>query len=534
MRLKKIFILLIFLSSCININRFSKEEIDKERTEIKSKITKQEILYIQIERFKNDSQVKEIDYLSNAIVDLLIQYLSFFENESAFLPLKISYTNIGKEISKNSYFYKYITNINTQLTQFSTNISQSITNIEIIETNTVKQRNRTLVEYKRITNIITNEITNLSASNIIETNLPFLTEENFYLMVSNEFPEIENEIKNLRIVISTNAITNEKYISTIKGSYKISKESKASGPKIIEIEIDTINFLTTTNTNSYKITSREDVLNENIIQFIKPYRKFILNKPTGDITINSQPEDVDIYINGIFLGKTPLYFPAIESKTHKITFSKEGYKRTTLKYNLKENITNVIFYNLEETKTGGIIKINSTSSNARVFINSNYKGKTPLVVSNLNLFDTHRVVVYPEETNLEPFYYNFTLTKPDENIDITASFKTYTGNTEMFKKTMWGLAFTSWGLTLAFVGLDIYSHYLSEYHKDQYYSYKKTEDNYYFQYYAYMSQIYYNYFLFSTVLSMGMTALALNSEDIYLGIYSSDNKTFVATLNLRF
>ncbi|MCX7821423.1 MAG: PEGA domain-containing protein [Brevinematales bacterium] len=534
MRLNKFFILFFFFSACINVSKFSKEDIEQEKNIIKSKIAKEEILYIQVKEFKNESQVKEIDYLSNAIPDLIIQYLFLFENENAYLPLKIKYTNIASDISKNSYFFKYLTNIVTTITQFSTNISREISNIELIETNILKQKNKNILEFKTITNILTNEVTNIKISNIMETNLPILTEKNFYLMISNEFPELENEITALKIVLSKTEITNSIYSSIITGKYKISKDSKASGPKMLEIEINTTNFLTSTNVTSYKITSREDTLNENIILFIKPYRKFILNKPTGDLIINSSPEEVDVYINGIFLGKTPLYFPSIESKAHKITFSKEGYKRTTMKYIIQENKTNLIFYDLEENKTGGKIKIDSTISNSRVFINSIYKGKTPLTVSNLTLFDTHRVVVYPPDTNLSPFYYNFILNKADEDIEINASFKTQIGNTETFKKTMWGLSFFSWGLTLTFVGLDVYNHYLSEYHKDQYYSYKKTEDNYYYQYYDYMSKIFYNYFLFSTMFSMGMTALALNSEDIYIGIYQLDNKTLLATVNLRF
>ncbi len=533
---KYLFFLILFcIFGCLSVKRYSREEIEKEKIELKQKLVANSLLNIYILDFKNASKNEEINYLSNAISELLLQYLYIMEQEEAYIPYKVSYMDLTPYIKKDTYFYKYVTNINSMLTQFSTNIMEDIREEDIFVTNKLVKNRKTILEVKTNKNIITNIITNVVVSNVISTNLPMLTEENFYKMIKEEFKELEKEISHFKISLSRNFQEKKTdFYSIVTGEYRISKESKLSGPKTIEIEIVCSNFLSLTNVVSYKLVSREDIINEKIMDFIKEYRKLILNKPVCDIIVTSYPEDVDIYLDGIFMGKTPLYYPSIKSGRHRITFSKQGYKRVSLEYNLIPDITNNIYKDLDINKTGGIVKIDSKIENSRVFINSQYEGKTPLVVSNLQLFEKYRVVVYPPQTNLAPFYYNFTLKDVNDNIEINANFSTQLGNTELFKKTMWGVSFLSWGLVVTFIGLDVYSHYLAEYYKDEYYSYGGNKDKYNFLYYDSMSKVYYNYFLFSTVLSLGTTALALHSEDIYLGIYTLDRNNIVAQINFKF
>ncbi|MGC8764412.1 MAG: PEGA domain-containing protein [Brevinematia bacterium] len=542
-----IFILLFF--SCLE--RFSKEEIEKQKKDLKLKIasTLPENVTIFIFSFENKSKNEEIDYLSVAIPDLIEQYTGTLEYEHAYLPVDYNNIKMPSDLlklinNKNSYFYSYVTNFDTTITQFVTNVFFKITNIEAIQTNIVTTgKKKTKIELVYLTNTITNYFTNYTISNIIKTNLTVLETKSFFLMLSNEIPEfiseacyfpvkLENKSKEEGLT-NLSFLTNYKFYITLSGSYKIFKDTK-SGPRSVEIEIISSNFLLSTNVFNYTIRAREDLIHEEMTAFIKTFRRKLLNKPCGDLIVRSEPDDVSIYLDGVFIGRTPLYFPSVLVGSHRITFSKQGYKQVILNVKILEELTNVVFQNLKENVVGGVVKFNSVHPASRVFIDSQYIGKTPLVVSNLTLFEKHRVSIYSTNTNLAPFYHSFVLNRPDDNLMINASFKNELGSPLPLRQTLWNASFFCWGTTIYMLGMNIYSHYLSEYYKDEYVSYGKNDSKILYEYYEDRKKVYFNFFLLSSVISMGMTAVALNSEDIYFGIMIGNERNIFASLNFRY
>ncbi len=128
-------VLCLILSGCLE--RFSKEEIEKQKNELKGKIAKMlpEKIDIFIFSFENTSKNEEIEYLKKAIPDLINQNLSTLEYENAYVPISYKDIKMPPDIiklinNKNSYFFNYITNMKQTITQYTTNITNYVTNIE--------------------------------------------------------------------------------------------------------------------------------------------------------------------------------------------------------------------------------------------------------------------------------------------------------------------------------------------------------------------------------------------------------------------
>jgi len=52
----------------------------------------------------------------------------------------------------------------------------------------------------------------------------------------------------------------------------------------------------------------------------------VFHNPSHPINVNSDPGGAKIYIDGIYVGETPVVYKVDGRKTHEIEFRKEGYK----------------------------------------------------------------------------------------------------------------------------------------------------------------------------------------------------------------
>ncbi len=254
------------------------------------------------------------------------------------------------------------------------------------------------------------------------------------------------------------------------------------------------------------------------MSFLKETRNFILNRPTGDVIINTEPDDANVYYDGVFIGKSPLYYPAIPAGKHQFSFLKQGFQHTVIQADIIKGKTNIITKSIEKMRVGGIVHINSTPTNANVFVDSYYIGNTPLVLSNLTMETYHRVKIQSQETNRQPFYHSFIIKNPDQQHYINASFSEYEGSPNWLRKTLWYSTYAAWGITLGFVGLNIYSHYMQEHYLDLYFSSKDTAYLDKAAYYAALYDASSTWGIISGLVSLGFTAFALYHEEVYLGL----------------
>ena len=194
---------------------------------------------------------------------------------------------------------------------------------------------------------------------------------------------------------------------------------------------------------------------------------------------------------------------------------------------------------LNKMKEGGTIKITSKPTNCSVFIDSFYKGNTPIVVSNLSVGNEHRLKMISLESNLKPFYYVFTFESTNSQFQIDAELKNYEGATDLEKNLSWLAVYSTWGLSIGLLGFNMYNHYMQNYYWDKKFNatnlieqnlFNTKSDEYKS---AYESSL--TYFMVSAILAGWFTAYGLSKEEIYLGFdYNLPKKESMASLAIRF
>jgi hypothetical protein len=119
----------------------------------------------------------------------------------------------------------------------------------------------------------------------------------------------------------------------------------------------------------------------------------------GNITVSSVPSGATVLVDSIGTGATtPTTIEGVSSGTHYILLRLTGYQDYTRSVTVSDNLTSTVSGTLialttttQETANGSI-EVNSNPSNAAVFLNTEYRGKTPLVLYNITHGD-YRVLV---------------------------------------------------------------------------------------------------------------------------------------------
>lgn len=103
-------------------------------------------------------------------------------------------------------------------------------------------------------------------------------------------------------------------------------------------------------------------------------------KKVCSVTINSDPSNAKIEINGNSFGYTPTKINSLEEGEYNLVLSKEGYKKVEDKITLKTGFNSPLSYSLQTSDR--FLNISSSPSGASVYLNGSYKGSTPLSIKN--------------------------------------------------------------------------------------------------------------------------------------------------------
>jgi hypothetical protein len=119
----------------------------------------------------------------------------------------------------------------------------------------------------------------------------------------------------------------------------------------------------------------------------------------GNITVSSVPAGATILVDGISTGTTtPAIIESVSSGSHYVLLRLTGYQDYTQNVIITDNATSTVSVTLIATETttqqitNGSIKVESNPSNAAVFLNTEYQGKTPSTLYNIT-HGTYRVLV---------------------------------------------------------------------------------------------------------------------------------------------
>ncbi len=556
-------LLLLFFCSCTP--GIVRDEQERQRNNLSKAILNSftNRYTIIIYPFRNLTHEEDLDYLTNALPDMIESHLKPIEYETSFIPFESVDFSLNSNVvnlaeATNSIFSNYLLLQPALITQY--NAVTSIGKIEtIIKTNSPVSNILPIsnqISGAIITNTITNLITNMIVTNTIHTNLPKLIRENYMSLVITEFTELTNSIcfmpidviksgdlisnaissnitksiTNILTNVITNIITNN--YCEVRGNYSLLE--KREGPNQLKVEMKVTFFMKETNSIDMEISGREDKLSDRVFDFVKPVRSFCLNRDTGDVIIDSKPEEASIYYDGIFIGKTPLYYPSIPGGKHIFSLLKQGFAQVVVKADIITNRTNLIFKPIEQIQTGGIVSIKSEPTNALVYIDSSYEGNTPLVLTNLTIETLHRLTIETADSNYYPFYNTFTLHNSNYQYEIDAFLNKTQGTPLWERRLIWYGVYAGWGATLFCVSLNIYADYEQQYYLDQYYNAGNTNA---INYYNFYNQLYHasmTWGIIAGIATMGLTCYALYNEEVYLGLNSGGPSDINACLCFRF
>ncbi len=101
----------------------------------------------------------------------------------------------------------------------------------------------------------------------------------------------------------------------------------------------------------------------------------------GTVYATSNPSNADIYIDGKKVGKTPFMTQTILIGSHKIMLSKDGYKTEERTIVVNEGENDSLFLKLSDFCN---MKLTSSPSNAKVYLNDEYIGLTPLDIKTVS------------------------------------------------------------------------------------------------------------------------------------------------------
>ncbi len=565
-------VLSVFIASCSSFVRSdSLQMMNAARTAITNSFPVR--FPVTVYHFTNRSTVRDSDYLSRAIPEMIAAMLRPMQGETTFVDFRRFPVTMPKAFKKialasNTIFMDYVTNIHTVVTQFTYRYVTNSNYMRVIYATNVSDTNRTVKAYVIQTNIV--------STNVRETNRAEIPESFYLTIITNMFPEVTNLLSSIPIRIEKNFLSNYQptnmrpFTAAIYGSFTTTPSSR--GPSSVTVNLTLVKFLEAidTNTNRYIRSSnsvvrigtngatnrvmqpvvvtnrysnrltltlkcREDELVYKLNDWLGPIRRMLLATSVGDLQINSEPAGASIYLDGTFIGKTPLFYPSVPQGTHQLSFMKNGYERLVIKADVQASMTNVLNVLVQMKESGGVITVSNRNSNELVFLDNSFRGATPLVISNLSLGEVHRMQVISSNTNLKPFYTTFRLYDPGEQLMIRPVYRDFYGSPENVRRAAWWSAYGGWFLTAGILGFNIYSHYMENYYRDLTMVYPADPS-----YTTYLNswqsrrETSFTVGIISAVLATGLTANALYRDEIYLGLWLNPAGESRAVVGIRY
>lgn len=101
----------------------------------------------------------------------------------------------------------------------------------------------------------------------------------------------------------------------------------------------------------------------------------------GTLHATSTPADADVYIDGEKVGKTPFLLQTVLIGEHKILFAKDGYKSEEQTVVVNEGETNNLSVELSDFCN---MRLSSNVYAAKVYLNNDYQGDTPLDIQTVS------------------------------------------------------------------------------------------------------------------------------------------------------
>jgi hypothetical protein len=104
----------------------------------------------------------------------------------------------------------------------------------------------------------------------------------------------------------------------------------------------------------------------------------------GSIRVTSSPSGAAIYLNGNYRGITPLTISDISPASYSIEADLSGYRTYTTSVTVYAGQQATVYCPLEKIQSQGSLYVTSTPSDAMIYLDAGYKGRTPLMLSGIS------------------------------------------------------------------------------------------------------------------------------------------------------
>ncbi len=190
--------------------------------------------------------------------------------------------------------------------------------------------------------------------------------------------------------------------------------------------------------HSQSTTVDEQELVSGVTKLVNPIRAKLTGDNFASLKIDSTPARASVYLDDQFLGKTPLNYSYLIPGKYRLVLKLDGYEPQALPI---EPQTGTVFsqaFALSPGKTGGRLELITDPPDARIYLDADYKGKTPKTLENITL-GTYRVhLLLPEKGEA---YKTVTLTEANPSVTISESLTEFI---DQRQSGLLGLSYKTW------------------------------------------------------------------------------------------
>jgi len=187
----------------------------------------------------------------------------------------------------------------------------------------------------------------------------------------------EGNVKEVRLEMTKEGYGNLNVDSNVKfADIYINNELRGNVPKILslkegsyEIKVSSRGYMDFFTRKTIKSGQKLNVFGE------------LSKREHGSLYVETQPSDARIYANDVYLGRTPSTI-TLEKGLYLIKAEKEGYESREFEVQIQDNKRDELIFKLSPSL--GTLLVASNPSGASIYIDEEYKGMTPKIVTGLS------------------------------------------------------------------------------------------------------------------------------------------------------
>ena len=128
----------------------------------------------------------------------------------------------------------------------------------------------------------------------------------------------------------------------------------------------------------------KNMLYKRLEKFGRAVRKFLCSDQCSVLSVLSKPWGASVYINDVYLGRSPLKVEYLNPNQYEIEFFKNDFEKKLKKIILAPQKHSFLKAELLRKEGKGSLSIETIPSNAFVYFNVGYQGKSPLNIKDLS------------------------------------------------------------------------------------------------------------------------------------------------------